>query len=116
MASGGRKLRWDEIKKEPMKEGITRKVIHGKNITLARIYVDAGRTVPEHSHHNEQISYVLEGRLTFNIEGKISEAAPGDIFVIPPGTMHKVTAREPSVVLDTFSPRRDDWMKTKDTA
>ncbi len=107
-------MRWEEIKKESMGNGISRRVIHGENITLARIYVDAGKTVPEHSHQNEQISYILEGKLTFDIGGKISEAGEGDILVIPPGIPHKVTAREPSVVLDTFSPPRKDWIEGKD--
>lgn len=97
-----------------MGNGISRKVIYSKNITLARIYLDGGKTVPEHSHNSEQISYVMEGRLRFEIGGKISEAVEGDIIVIPPEIPHRVTAMEASVVMDTFSPPRKDWMDGKD--
>lgn len=107
-------MRWEEIDEEPMGPGISRRVIHGKNITLARIYLDAGTTVPEHKHDNEQISYVIEGRLVFEIRGNFTEATEGEIIMIPPKAPHRVIAKEPSVVLDTFSPPRKDWIEGKD--
>lgn len=107
-------MKWEDVPKESVGTGISRRVIHGDNITLARFYLDAGATVSEHSHNNEQISYVMEGKLIFDIDGKSTEAHAGELFKIPPGVLHKVTAMEPSVVLDTFSPPRKDWMESKD--
>lgn len=106
-------MRWEDIRKEPVGKGLLRSVVHGRNITLARFYLDTGAIVPEHSHDNEQISYVIEGRLAFEVGGEASRVMEGNIVMIPPGTLHKVTALEPSVILDTFSPPRKDWMENR---
>ena len=107
-------MKWEDIEVESMGPGLSRRAIHGHNITIARIYLDAGAIVHEHSHANEQISQVLAGRLIFEVGGETREATQGDVFIIPPGVPHRVTASEKSIVLDTFSPPRNDWMEGKD--
>ena len=54
--------RWDEITHEQMSPLFARRVVHGERLTLARVYLKKGCKVPLHSHENEQMSSVIEGR------------------------------------------------------
>jgi quercetin dioxygenase-like cupin family protein len=67
-----------------------------------------------HSHHNEQISYVLEGELTFAIKGKNIVVKAGEVLAIPPHLPHRVEASEDSLSLDIFNPPREDWLSGAD--
>ncbi len=54
---------WDRIEKEQVNPALTRQVIHAETMTVARLFLKKGCFVPEHSHHNEQISMIEEGSL-----------------------------------------------------
>ena len=65
-------FRWDDLPRESVNDQLDRKLISGERMMLAHVYLKKGCVVPRHSHENEQISYVLEGRLRFRLgeEGK----------------------------------------------
>jgi len=107
--------RWDSIDHEVMSPEIARRVVHTARMTTARIYIKKGGVVPRHSHDNEQISHVLEGRLLFELDDKSVEAGPGEIVEIGSNEPHKVTALEDSLAMDVFAPVREDW-RTGDDA
>ena len=50
------------------------------------------------------------GRFEFTIGGEAFEVGPGDAFVVPSGAVHSCRALEPGVLIDTFTPRRDDFL------
>jgi unsaturated pyranuronate lyase len=106
--------RWDEVENERLSESISRQVIHGDAMTVARISVKKGGSVPEHSHHNEQISMVERGALQFVLAGLEKVVKPGEMVRIPPHVPHSVEALEDSVAVDLFSPRREDWIRGND--
>jgi unsaturated pyranuronate lyase len=106
--------RWDEVENERLSESISRQVIHGDAMTVARISVKKGGSVPEHSHHNEQISMVERGALQFVLAGLEKVVKPGEMVRIPPHVPHSVEALEDSVAVDLFSPRREDWIRGDD--
>ena len=106
--------RWDEIDREELSAGIARRVIHSGRLTTARIYLAAGAIVPRHSHDNEQLSHVLEGRLRFEFDGGALEAGPGEVVEIPSDEPHRVVALENSVAMDVFAPVREDWVRGDD--
>ena len=81
---------------------------------LARIILRKGSIVPQHSHDNEQITYVLEGALKFAIEGKELIIRSGEILVIPSNLPHSAEALEDTVDLDIFCPPRADWINGTD--
>lgn len=83
-------------------------------MTVARMYLRKGCLVPEHSHHNEQISMVEKGSANFVLEGVPREVKAGEVVRIPPHTPHSVEALEDCVAVDLFSPRRDDWIRGDD--
>lgn len=113
MESGHRS--WDNIEKEKLQPGLFRKVIHGTNITIAQISIDKGIVVPSHKHHNEQISSVMKGSIRVKTDTGEYTLNQGELLVIPPNVPHKVTALEDTMVLDTFSPAREDWEKGDDS-
>ncbi|MGZ4380510.1 MAG: cupin domain-containing protein [Gaiellaceae bacterium] len=83
-------------------------------MTLARIILAKGAVVPSHRHENEQIATVLEGRLRFTVAGEDHELVAGESIPLAANVPHEVEALEDSVVLDVFSPVREDWLRGED--
>ena len=54
--------RWNAIPAEPLKEGLTRKLVTGERMMMAHVYLKKGVDVPRHSHENEQLTYILRAR------------------------------------------------------
>ncbi len=105
---------WSAIPLEQLNPSISRQVIHGETMTLARIRLRRGGVVPLHQHTNEQISTVESGRLRFVISGEERILESGQTLTIPPNAPHLVEALEDSQVLDVFSPVREDWIRGDD--
>jgi len=61
---------WNKTEREHLNPLIDREMIVGDQIMLARVYIQKGGHVPLHHHHNEQVTYILEGALKFSIDGK----------------------------------------------
>lgn len=95
----------------PMFAGVVRRTLNsGERTTLVEVSFQAGATVPEHTHPHEQIGYLSSGRLRFRIGDDEREIAAGDSWLIPSGVPHVVTALEPSVAIDVFSPVREEYL------
>jgi quercetin dioxygenase-like cupin family protein len=107
-------LAWDSVPEETVNPLFTRRLIHGQRVMIARVHLRKGCVVPEHKHHNEQISYIVEGVLKFWIDGRELLVRAGEVLVIPAHMPHKAEAMEDMVALDTFSPPRADWLKKTD--
>lgn len=63
-----------------------------------------------HNHPHVQATFVQSGRFRFSIGGEMREVGPGDAFVIPGGVEHGCTCIEPGTMIDSFAPRRDDFL------
>jgi len=105
---------WDRVEKEQMNPLFARQVIHSEKMTVARVHLRAGCVVPEHSHHNEQISILEKGALKWVLGGVERVLKPGDVLLIPPHVPHSVVALEDSIAMDLFSPIREDWIRGDD--
>jgi quercetin dioxygenase-like cupin family protein len=70
---------------------------------------DAHVEIPIHSHPHEQIGYLVEGHVEMIIDGNKSELKKGDSYLAPPNIPHGVFTLEPSVIVDTFYPPREDY-------
>jgi len=81
---------------------------------LARVLMKKGAHVPLHHHHNEQVTYILEGALKFAIDGKEIVVHAGEVLCIPPHMPHEAWALEDTVDLDVFDPPREDWLNKTD--
>ncbi len=105
---------WDTVTKEVLNERIARKVISGDKAMVAQVFIAKGGVVPEHFHESEQITYILEGALKFEIEGRELVVAAGEVLRIPSHVPHRAVALEDTLDLDIFSPIRHDWLKKDD--
>ncbi|MGP9804947.1 cupin domain-containing protein [Paracoccus sp. NSM] len=63
-----------------------------------------------HSHMHVQSTYVESGRFRFRVNGREFEVGPGDAFIIPSGAEHECLCLEGGVLIDSFTPRRDDFL------
>jgi quercetin dioxygenase-like cupin family protein len=106
--------RWKEVETERLNPLLERQLITGQELMLARVLLKKGCVVPEHSHHNEQLTYILEGALKFWIDGKEIVVHAGEVLCIPPHMPHKAEAIEDTVDLDVFYPPRQDWLNKTD--
>jgi quercetin dioxygenase-like cupin family protein len=105
---------WNSIQEEQLNPLLKRKVIHARHSTVARLEMKRGAVVPEHSHHNEQITLVLSGKLLFRNSSGERIVSAGECLELPPHVPHGVEVLEDSVVLDFFTPRREDWIQGQD--
>ena len=107
--------RWLEEPIEELSPTIGRQLINTETMTLARVTLRQGAVVPQHAHPNEQIATVLEGRLRFHV-GDEDEfvLAAGESVYLPANVPHGVEVLEDTVVLDVFSPVREDWQRGED--
>jgi quercetin dioxygenase-like cupin family protein len=105
---------WHTIDLENLNPLLQRQFIVGRDIMLARVLLKKGCIVPEHSHHNEQMTYILDGALKFWIDGREIVVNAGEVLAIPPNMPHKAEALVDTVDLDVFTPPRADWINKTD--
>jgi quercetin dioxygenase-like cupin family protein len=101
--------RWNDLPAEPLKGG--------KGMMIAHVYLKKGDDVPQHSHENEQITYVLEGALRFWLGPEGDEeivVRAGEVLVIPSNLEHRALALEDTLDVDVFNPPRQDWLDGTD--
>jgi quercetin dioxygenase-like cupin family protein len=116
-AASAKHYRWKEIPEESMKGTITRRLITGERMMIAHVYLKQGDEVPQHSHENEQITYVLEGVLHFWLGDKGDREVTvrsGEVLVIPSYLPHRALAVEDTLDVDVFNPPRQDWLDGSD--
>jgi len=106
--------RWRHEPVEELTPTLGRQQFHTETMTVARILLRRGAHVSRHEHPNEQLANVLEGSLRFTVGDETVVASAGETVVIPAGVQHEVEALQDSVVLDVFSPPREDWIRGDD--
>lgn len=90
-------------------EGYDAQFIHTPNATYSHVRVEAGANLPSHSHFQEQVSYVLEGKFQLTVNGEPFLLEPGQVFVIPSNVPHSGLAITDCFILDVFTPVREDY-------
>jgi quercetin dioxygenase-like cupin family protein len=106
--------RWADIPQETINPSIARRFITGDRVTVAQFELKKGGVVPRHAHENEQVSFVVSGRLKFDVQGRDVVVGSGEVLQIPGGIEHEVQVLEDTFVLDVFSPVRQDWVDRTD--
>ncbi|MFY9558963.1 MAG: cupin domain-containing protein [Terriglobales bacterium] len=109
-----RHIPWNSVEVEALNPLLGRHFVVGQNIMLARVLLKKGCIVPEHSHPNEQLTFIAEGALKFWIDGKEIVVNAGEVLTIPPNMPHKAEALADTVDFDVFNPPRADWMSGTD--
>jgi quercetin dioxygenase-like cupin family protein len=100
----------DAVPALPLLPGCRLRTPYGQNIMLSYLEMDAGAEVPLHHHPHEQAGMLLKGRLQLTIGDETRVVEAGSMFIIPGNTPHRAVALDgPVVVLDVFSPVREDY-------
>jgi quercetin dioxygenase-like cupin family protein len=60
----------------------------GREVIQVRVDFDPGYVSPRHTHPGEEIIYVIEGSLEYEINGKHAKVTTGDVLFVPAGTVH----------------------------
>lgn len=102
----------EEIDWEPAGEGIRRKVLcYDAGLMTLRVAFEAGAVGALHSHPHVQCSVVESGVFDITIAGKTQRLKAGDGFLVPSGAVHGAAAVEAGVLLDVFTPMREDFVQ-----
>ncbi|SON58147.1 Gentisate 1,2-dioxygenase [Hartmannibacter diazotrophicus] len=95
----------------PADPGVTRQVLsESPELMVVSFTFEEGAQGKRHNHPHVQSTYVESGRFRFEIDGETFEIGPGDSFVIPSLAMHGCACLKPGRLIDTFTPRRDDFL------
>lgn len=96
----------------PSGENVTRQVLADSPelMTVRFRFATVGATGALHSHPHVQSTFVQSGRFRFQVGGRSFTVGPGDAFVIPSNAVHGCVCLEPGVLIDGFTPRRDDFL------
>ena len=81
----------------------------GERLMVVQVILEEGAVVPAHRHPHEQITYIVEGELSMDVEGRTYVLVPGDSLLFPAGVEHGATALKRTLVIDTFSPPREEY-------
>lgn len=93
-----------------MLPGLVRRTLaDSESMMLCEFTFDAGVEVPNHSHPHEQVGYVVSGQLRMTVDGQSHDLGPGDSYHAPSNVPHGALTLEPSVVVEVFSPPREDY-------
>lgn len=109
--------KWDDITQDneagpTLPPGMTRRGVILGDLMLGLHGAVAGIRAEPHSHPNDQISIMLKGRMLMEIDGEQRIMGVGEFAYVPKNTEHRIqTMEEDAVVLDVFSPFRDDIKK-----
>jgi quercetin dioxygenase-like cupin family protein len=115
--SSATRYRWEELPKEMLKPDLGRRLISTERLMLAHVYLDKGCIVPQHSHENEQLTYILEGKLRFWLGedgSEVVDVGAGEVLHLPSNLPHKAEALEDTLDVDIFCPPRADWLDGSD--
>lgn len=101
----------NEIASQPAGDGVTRKIMaRGGGMMSVEVTFEAGAVGAVHTHPHEQISYVAEGRFEFTMNGETTVIEKGDSYYVAPNVPHGVTALTAGVLIDIFTPQREDFL------
>lgn len=104
-------LRYTDVQVKDLGKGVSRKVlIHTEEMMLVEVRFPAGGVGAMHSHMHRQLSYIQSGVFEFESEGNKLCVSAGDTLAFEPNQKHGVTCLEEGVVLDFFTPAREDFL------
>ena len=84
--------------------------VYGEKTLMTKIRLEKGAVIPPHNHPHEQTGIMISGHMDFLVNGKHFTAKPGDSWNIAGDIEHGATALEESVVIEVFSPVREDYL------
>ncbi len=99
-----------EMKSREIVPGFHGRFVHSAQMTVAYWDIEAGNSLPEHSHQHEQIVNMIEGEFELVVEGKPLRLKPGDVVVLHSNVKHSGSAITDCRIIDVFQPVREDYV------
>lgn len=97
--------------KKKLLEGIElATLVHGEKTLMGQFSIAKGAAIPAHSHPHEQTGIILSGKLRFTVDGQVMDVVSGDSWCLPGGVEHSAEALDDSVIIEVFSPVREDYL------
>ncbi|WP_321372398.1 cupin domain-containing protein [uncultured Draconibacterium sp.] len=98
--------RWEDLG-----DGVSRQIMGWDNqIMMVKVKFEKGAVGAEHTHFHTQTTYCESGKFEFSMDGKKVVVEPGDGLYIPPNMLHGTVCLEPGILIDVFSPVREDFL------
>ncbi|HDL18937.1 MAG TPA: cupin domain-containing protein [Bacteroidetes bacterium] len=102
----------ESVKSEPLGGSVGRKILaRGGSLMMVEVTFEKGGIGAVHTHPHEQISYIHSGSFEFESDGGKEIVRVGDAVYLPANVPHGVVALEDSIIVDIFSPQREDFLK-----
>ena len=100
-----------ELPWEAAGDGIRRKVLtYDDGVMMVRVAFEAGAVGAPHQHPHVQCSLVEAGTFDITISGRTQRLVTGDSFLVPPHALHGAVALEAGILVDVFTPMREDFL------
>jgi quercetin dioxygenase-like cupin family protein len=97
---------------EVVAPGVQRKIMsYDDSLMLVKVQFEKGSVGTLHHHYHTQISYVVKGKFEVEIDGVKRVLSEGDVFYVAPNLVHGAVCLEPGMLIDMFSPKREDFIK-----
>jgi len=101
----------EETKWEQVAEGLSRQIMgYDDKIMLVKAKFETGAVGMMHKHYHSQVTYVESGEFKMTIDGEEKILKRGDSFYILPHVMHGCVCTKPGILIDVFSPAREDFL------
>lgn len=96
---------------EDLGDGVHRKILtYSKDMMMARVTFEVGAVGPLHTHPHHQVALVEAGAFDVTIEGRTKRLVAGDSYIVPSGALHGVVCVEKGILVDVFTPMREDFL------
>jgi quercetin dioxygenase-like cupin family protein len=103
-----------DVTLDDLGQGVTRKILAAEGKLMAvEVYFEKGAIGAPHAHPHEQIGYVVKGSFEATLGDETSTIHAGDTYYVPPKLVHGVIALEEGILLDIFTPQREDFLKSQ---
>lgn len=97
---------------ETVSEGVKRQITgYDVSIMMVKVAFETGGIGPMHQHYHSQTSYVVSGKFEVTVNGETKILQAGDAFYIEPNLLHGAVCLEAGMLIDVFSPIREDFLK-----
>ncbi|PTT25148.1 cupin domain-containing protein [Pseudomonas sp. HMWF021] len=106
-------INWDSVPREQLGDLIVRQIVSGDELMMVKLTMKAGAVVKHHSHPNEQMTYILKGKIRFTHGLQMEQSTTlcaGDVLHFPANVPHAAECLEDTIDLDVFTPPRRDWL------
>ena len=111
------KLNWASVPTETVNPFMSRQIVSGEKLMIAKMKFKNGFVVPLHHHMHEQVTQVISGKMRFwfgENKEQTMELNPGDVIVIPSNLPHEALMIGDVEEIDTWAPPRQDWLDKTD--